>query len=214
MTKFAGKSRNVSTADDTNVNMFTVDSRKPQLVRRKTVTNIVGCNRVRLVHRSTLQRQQSHVCQSMRHVGDVYAVPVLLRQFAVRGFLVEDAQTADTNRFAVLHADVSAIVRHDAAVGTKHWRSRTLWAITRHDTTFNHRHEIQVAPINPGDCRTLCHGKSRLRHCAVTWLFYETSEDPSLQNCSCPKSPAGTVKWLCHHNWSLYLLTYRITNLF
>lgn len=133
-----------SFADHANVHVFTVNSTKPQLVWRETITSVIGCNGISLVHSSVSQWCQCDLRWSVRDIHNVHTIPILLWQTLVHRFLVEQMQTVNTNSLAALDADVSAVIRHDTAVCIQHRSTRTFWTtasyikcLTTNHTTLN-----------------------------------------------------------------------------
>jgi len=115
--------------DDTYIDMFTVDRMKAQLIRRQTVSNIVGCDCVSPVRRSWSQWVECDASWSMWHISNILAVPVFLGQslVRVRRLRVQQSQTADSHSFIVLNADVSAIIWHHTLVCVQHRCTWTFW---------------------------------------------------------------------------------------
>ena len=119
-----------SFANNTSINMLTVDCSKPQLIRRQTVAYIIAWHSISLVHSSWLQRRQHDISRPTWQIDRVDAVPVL-----VCWLLVKDTHATNTHSLTVLYTDVRTIVGHDTVVCTQHWCTWTLCTdTTRHHT--------------------------------------------------------------------------------
>ena len=127
-----------SLGHNTNVNMFTVNSTKPQFIWRRTVASVIGCNGVSLVHSSTSQWCQCNISWPMWHVININAVPILLWQAFVHCLLVVEMHTPDTDCLIILDTDVSTIIGHDTVVSSQHRSTWTFWSTSTTITTSSY----------------------------------------------------------------------------